>query len=676
MRTSAASSRALNGSQIANRVVAAGVDAAIFGQTVILAMALRLGHWPLMSMEVAALAAIAALLGSVTFALTGVYRSGSPLSDSFMIARIGRSTLVYGTFFAAITATGALAGIPRTVGVIQPLIVLVLACSWRLLARRLYARFGSGGRRGMHGIIIYGAGSAGRQIAGALETSPDMRLLAFVDDDPSLHGEHVNGVLVWAPEHLSNLGTRAGVTEVLLAIPSASLARRREVIERVRASRLKIRTLPDITRIAKEGVDLHDIGELMLGDLLGRAPVEPRVDLLEAKITRKTVLVTGAGGSIGSELCRQVLSSRPAKLLLMESCEYALYKIHQQLLVQLSRENAETEIIPLLGSVTDARRVRSILTTWSPETIYHSAAYKHVPIVEHNPAEGARNNVVGTHTIATLAGEFGVSTFILVSTDKAVRPANIMGATKRAAELSLQALNDRFPRTCFSIVRFGNVLGSSGSVVPLFRQQIKRGGPVTVTDLRMTRYFMSIPEAAQLVIQAGAMASGGEVFVLDMGEPVRIADLARRMIELSGLRVRDTACPQGDIEIVEIGLRPGEKLFEELLIGDNPEGTLHPRILRANEHFMDLRLFERALMRLEHQIEAGEADDIVAALRAIVPEFSPSRETVDWVAIEDRKRMVPAFKAFGMDAPAPSVRRLRSFDVEWLPIAPEAVQRA
>jgi FlaA1/EpsC-like NDP-sugar epimerase len=400
-----------------------------------------------------------------------------------------------------------------------------------------------------------------------------------------------------------------------------------------------VRTLPGLSDIATGKVSLSDVRELDIDDLLGREPVKPNGLLLNRNTHNKTVLVTGAGGSIGSELCRQILKTNPKKLLLVEMSEFALYQIHQELqgilADALNDQGDNIKLVPLLASVCDKVRMHEIMSTWKPHTVYHAAAYKHVPLVEHNPSEGVRNNVWGTRVCAEAAARNGVQNFVLISTDKAVRPTNIMGATKRLAEMVLQALAELNPastsKTCFSMVRFGNVLGSSGSVVPLFREQIKNGLPITLTHADITRYFMTIPEAAQLVIQAGTMGQGGDVFVLDMGQPVKIIDLARRMVELSGMTVRDELNPDGDIELTVTGLRPGEKLYEELLIGDNPKPTQHARIMKAHEPFLSWPQLEQKLNALSIAMSVNDVPMIRGQLQELVSGYIPSGEVVDWV---------------------------------------------
>jgi FlaA1/EpsC-like NDP-sugar epimerase len=426
-----------------------------------------------------------------------------------------------------------------------------------------------------------------------------------------------------------SLESTLNISDVLLAMPSLNRKRRNEILAEIRRAHVSVRTLPSMSDLAQGKVSISDLRELDIDDLLGRDPVSPNHILLGKSILDKVVLVTGAGGSIGSELCRQILIIGPQKLLLIEQSEFALYAIHQELEERLTERNVH--LVPLLASVQDEERMHEIMSTWRPDTVYHAAAYKHVPLVEHNPAEGIKNNVLGTLKAAQAAARNGVADFVLISTDKAVRPTNIMGASKRMAEMVLQALAAASSGTKFAMVRFGNVLGSSGSVVPRFRQQIRDGGPITLTHPEITRYFMTIPEAAQLVIQAGAMAKGGDVFVLDMGQPVKIQDLARRMVELSGLEVRDEENPDGDIAIEVTGLRPGEKLYEELLIGDNPKATSHPRIMKAHEDFLAWGDLEQRLLALQAGLEANDVGVVRLMLKELVSGYEPSGDIVDWV---------------------------------------------
>lgn len=493
---------------------------------------------------------------------------------------------------------------------------------------------------GLSRVAIYGAGSAGHQLAAALRRGRAMRPVAFLDDDDGIANRTIAGLKVYKPKHLQQMIDETGASEVLLAIPSASRARRREILAALETYPLHVRSVPGLMELASGRVKVEDIQEVDIADLLGRDAVEPRVELFERCIRGQVVMVTGAGGSIGSELCRQILTQAPAVLILFEHSEYNLYSIHQELQVRL---DPAIRLVPILGSIRNPQRLLDVMRTWRVDTLYHAAAYKHVPMVEHNIAEGVLNNVVGTLNTAQAAILAGVRHCVLISTDKAVRPTNVMGCTKRLAEQLLQALSREAEprlhglgcaqanRTRFCMVRFGNVLGSSGSVIPLFREQIRRGGPVTVTHPEITRYFMTIPEAAQLVIQAGAMGQGGDVFVLDMGEPVRIAELAEKMIRLSGLTLRSEHNPRGDIAIEYSGLRPGEKLYEELLIGDNVSATEHPMIRRADEQHMSWE----ALSELLDQLLAAVADEDCARIRTLlcqaVPEYRSECEIVDWI---------------------------------------------
>ncbi|NTV92270.1 MAG: polysaccharide biosynthesis protein, partial [Chlorobiaceae bacterium] len=486
---------------------------------------------------------------------------------------------------------------------------------------------GASAEKGGERILIYGAGSAGLQIAGAMAHSRQFTVTGFLDDDVSLQGHTINGVTVYSIDEAEEIIKVEAITGILLALPSSSRRRRQEIFDFLHPFGVHILTLPGIEALAEGTVSISDIKEVDIEDLLGRDPVPPVIELLGRCIKGKVVLVTGAGGSIGSELCRQIFSLHPATLLLLDHSEFNLFTIHQELENRAIHEKSRINIVPLLGNVADQKAMEKICFTYKPSTLYHAAAYKHVPMVEQNPIEGLRNNVFGTLNMAKTAIKNEVGHFILISTDKAVRPTSIMGASKRLCELVLQALAAETTTTCFSMVRFGNVLGSSGSVVPLFRRQIKEGGPLTITHKDITRYFMTIPEAAQLVIQAGAMARGGDVFLLDMGEPVRIIDLARRMIELSGLSVRDSEHADGDIEISVTGLRPGEKLYEELLIADNPMTTEHPRIFKAHEYYLSMSELMPHLTALKNAISDCDEDGIRASLKNVVRGFTPSENS-------------------------------------------------
>jgi len=616
----------------AKRLIVLSVDAAICVVSVLLAFYLRIGEW--VSIEgppvLPILASIA--LALPIFVSFGLYRTIFRYSGGAALLMIGKAVTIYAVPFALLFTLGAIPGVPRTIGLIQPILLFLLVAGSRTVASAFLGEtYQALWRRGqVPRVLIYGAGSAGRQLASAMRSSSEMQLVGFVDDDPALANSTMNGVTIHGPQALRDLVVRAEVTEILLAVPSANRARRTEIVRDLKEYGLHVRTLPGLMDIARGKISIADLKELEIEDLLGRASVPPDPALLARDIAGKTVLVTGAGGSIGSELCRQIAAIGPKTLLLVDNSEFMLYSLHQEL---GGSSQHDFTLVPLLASVCDAARMEEIISVWRPESIFHAAAYKHVPLVEHNPVEGVRNNVIGTLTMARLARDHQVTSFVLISTDKAVRPTNVMGTSKRLAEMILQALHAEGGTTRFSMVRFGNVLGSNGSVVPLFRGQIAAGGPVTITHLDIIRYFMTIPEAAQLVLQAGAMAQGGEVFVLDMGEPVRISDMARNMIELSGLTVRDADNPDGDIEIEVVGLRPGEKLYEELLIGADSEETSHPRILMANERFAAWPVLNASLDTLRSALDRGDARSTCAILKDIVPEYNATEELFDLVAL-------------------------------------------
>jgi FlaA1/EpsC-like NDP-sugar epimerase len=517
-----------------------------------------------------------------------------------------------------------------------------LALPWvggsRFVARYLFVRR-SGGKGTAARLAIYGAGDAGARVCSALLGGPDFEPVAFIDDKKSLQGSNINGIVVYGSESLPELVRRRRIDRILLAMPSASRRRRREILTSLEPLGLHVQSLPNLSDLISGRAQINELCDVDVSDLLGRDPVPPRPKLFGACIRGKCVLVTGAGGSIGSELCRQIIRLGPSRLVLFEMSELALYNIERELEELAAHDRLAVEIVPLLGNAHHRHRVREVLSTFGVQTVYHAAAYKHVPIVEHNVVEGIHNNVISTWYTAEAALETGVESFVLISTDKAVNPANVMGATKRLAELVLQALQERTTQTRFCMVRFGNVLASSGSVVPLFQEQIRRGGPVTVTHRDVIRYFMTIPEAAQLVVQAGSMAKGGDVFVLDMGRPVRIDDLARRLVNLMGLTVRDANNPDGDIEIEYTGLRTAEKLFEELLIGSNVTGTDHPMIMRAMEHRLAWPSMQQVLNDLLVALASFDCHRALALLTESVAEYQTDADIRDYVWT--RKAVLP-----------------------------------
>jgi FlaA1/EpsC-like NDP-sugar epimerase len=631
----------LSWSRTAKGLAVMALDVALSLLATWLAFSLRLDflHWPAGPQW--AVYALAPALALPVFVRFGLYRAIFRYTGQAALIATAQAVAVYGALLLVLLVAAGFNGVPRSVGVLQPLLFLMLVGASRAMARFWLAE--SAQQAGPHGrLLIYGAGTAGVQTAAAMGISGQFKLLGFVDDDAGKVGRSINGVRVYAPDEVAGLVAQLAVSDILLALPSVARDRRNAIIEALRPLPVHIRTLPGLADLASGKVTVQDFKELDIEDLLGRDPVPPSRQLLARNLAGKVVLVSGAGGSIGSELCRQILAEQPSQLVLLDHNEFGLYTIHQELQGLCSAQGSTLQLVPLLGSVANVQRLNEVFETWRPHTFYHAAAYKHVPLVESNPAEGVMNNVFGTLNVARAAQASGVEHFVLISTDKAVRPTNVMGATKRMAELVLQALaaeraglGPAAAGTTFAMVRFGNVLGSSGSVVPLFRRQLAAGGPLTVTHPEVTRYFMTIPEAAQLVLQAGAMAQGGEVFVLDMGQPVKIIDLARRMVELSGLRVRQPVLPEtlalaavgagpaeatplGDIDIVITGLRPGEKLYEELLIGDKPEPTSHPRIMKAQEACLTWPELEPQLNTLRRACQAGDVEGIKAVLCACV----------------------------------------------------------
>ncbi len=573
---------------------------------------------------------LAPLLAIPVFVRFGLYRAIFRYTGLAALVATAQAVALYGILLFALLLWQRWPGVPRTIGLLQPLIFLVLVGTSRALARFWLSDPRRVARQVEGCLLIYGAGSAGVQTATAIGITGQYKLAGFIDDDSAKIRRSINGVPVFGPAEIPEIVARYQITDILLAMPSASRERRNRVIENLRGLPVHIRTLPAWADLASGRVTVRDFHDLDVEDLLGRAPVAPDGDLLARDLTGQVVLITGAGGSIGSELCRQIVMQQPRQLLLLDHSEFALYAIHQELQALCAASELSVELVPLLGSVVNYPRLSALCKRYRPAIVYHAAAYKHVPMVERNAGEGIINNVHGTLNMARAALENSVARFVLISTDKAVRPTNVMGASKRMAELVLQALaDDRAPgffdgapgagapqgnSTCFTMVRFGNVLDSSGSVVPLFRRQLADGGPLTVTHAEVTRYFMTIPEAAQLVLQAGAMAVGGDVFVLDMGAPVKILDLARRVVELSGLTVREDGADTGDIRITFTGLRPGEKLYEELLIGDNPEATAHPRIMKAHEPCLP---WVQLAPELQALCAAATAND-VAAIKALL----------------------------------------------------------
>lgn len=613
--------------------------------------AIRLGDWwPDLLQDVVWLFPLAVIVFVLTFAAVGLYRPILRYADESLFFTIVLGVTGGILLMMAVWVFWQEGIVPRSSWLICWLVLVGLVGGGRLLLRR-YLRRRFHRRSASTPVIVYGAGEAGVQLVHSLRYSAEFDPVVFVDDNPQLWGSVVLGLKVRAPFKLPRLVAHHEAKLILLALPSATHQRRRDILEALARLPVRVMALPSLAELTSGARRIDELREVGVEDILGRDSVQPNAALLRARVWGKTVMVTGAGGSIGSELCRQILPLRPRRLVLFERSEYALYAIEQELRAMLA--NMETsrppaghaapagagsiDLIPLLGSVVQRRRVQVVMEHFGVQTVYHAAAYKHVPIVEHNPIEGVRNNVFGTWHAVAAALAAGVETFVLISSDKAVRPTNVMGATKRLAELILQGLAREGGATRLCMVRFGNVLDSSGSVVPLFREQIRNGGPVTVTHPEVDRYFMTIPEAAQLVIQASAMAQGGDLFLLDMGEPVRIVDLARRMIRLSGLTIRDDDYPDGDIEIRFTGLRSGEKLREELLIGADDLPTEHPMIRRAREHHPPWSTIHDALVRLDVAAHAFDYEAVRTLLLEVVAEYQPENGIEDWVWLAMRK---------------------------------------
>jgi len=634
----------INLSRHSKKLVLLFVDSLLIVSALLASFSLRLEYLYLPNGDLIWMIFGAPIIAIPIFVRFGLYHAVTRYIGFKDLWSVVQATTLYALLWGVIGFMAAVGGI-RSVVLINCLLVIVFIGGTRMIGRWLLKsaenRDNSIERTN---VVIYGAGSAGRQLSIALTQSGEYSPMAFIDDNSEMHRQSINGIPVVSKDNFESLIEEKNVSEVLLAIPSLTRVQRNEIINYLEPYSVLVRSLPGVSELVQGKLKIADLREVSVKDLLGRNSVPANKDLLSFNIANKVVMVTGAGGSIGSELCRQILFLKPQVLILFEQSEFALYSINKEL---LNASMPNVKILPMLGSVNNSQRLNHIMQRLDVHTIYHAAAYKHVPMVEFNNDEGVTNNIFGTLNCALVAIENGVETFVLISTDKAVRPTNTMGATKRFAEMILQALTLRQSQikhdpqdvsekgiavqytTCFSMVRFGNVLNSSGSVIPLFKEQIKEGGPITVTDPNITRYFMSIPEAVQLVIQAGSMAKGGDVYVLNMGEPVRIVDLAKKIIRLSGLEVKDKLHPAGDIEIQFTGLRPGEKLYEELLIGDNVSKTDNSMIMRAEEEMLvwdDLKLI---LDELEKAVDSGDQDKIRKLLIKAVPGFKPQSEITD-----------------------------------------------
>lgn len=609
------------------RLIAVAMDVVLCVVSVWLAFSIRIGAWDLISPAVGMAIAVAVPSWLLAARWCGVYRSIIRFAGGRTMIDLAVACLLLSLPMMTIFMFVGIPHIPRTIGVLQPLLLMLLLALSRIAIRYAIVdvlhvvRQRQGSR-----VAIYGAGKAGQQLGFAIRHDGNASLVCYLDDDAGLIGHRIDGVPIFGTDDMGDLVEDLGIDEILLALPSVPRSRRLEIVEQLQSYSLKVRSLPSIANIMDGQVSIRDLREVQVEELLGRDPVPPDEKLLGEAISSKVVLVSGAGGSIGSELCRQIVARHPRQLILVDHSEFSLYTILTELEEHLGH-GSPTEIIPELADISEAAVAARVMDRYRPQTVFHAAAYKHVPLVEANPISGLRNNVFGTYNCCIEAERVGASRFILVSTDKAVRPTNVMGASKRMCELILQARAAEGSDTVFSMVRFGNVLGSSGSVVPRFRAQIAAGGPITLTHREVTRFFMTIPEAAQLVMQAGAMAKGGEVFVLDMGQSIKIFDLACSMIQLSGCTVRSEDNPDGDIAIEEIGLRPGEKMYEELLLGDNPQPTEHSRIMRAQEAKLSWGELSKLLETLDRALLGGDAVSAMAVVRRAVPDYAHSIPT-------------------------------------------------
>ena len=598
-----------------------------------LAFFLRLGEFTHITSPLLWVIFTSICLSIPLFYVFGLYKTVYRHVGRQVLLRIGQVIAIYGLFFILGFTIFGKDGVPRTIGIIQPILLLLGITSTRFLARYIlgYEQTSQKERTALPKALIYGAGALGKKLEIALKDNNRVQIIGFLDDDKNLQGNTLNGLKIYDPQKLDGLTQKLGVKSVLMALPKLDTRERQEKLRTILKSSINVRTLPSFADLAEGSLSFSTLRSVDIEDLLGRDTVPPDKTLLQLNIQNKIVLVTGAGGSIGGELCRQILSLKPSTLLLFEQNEYSLYTIHEELVLDAHAKSIE--LIPLIGSVLDETRLEKILNIWSPDTIFHAAAYKHVPLVEQNLLEGIKTNILGTDIMVRTAIRNKIKTLVLISTDKAVRPTNIMGASKRVAEMLLQAHSNTSHECVLTMVRFGNVLGSSGSVIPKFKKQIESGGPLTLTHKDITRYFMTISEASQLVIQAGAMANGGDVFVLDMGEPVKIYDLAERMIELSGHKVKNENNPDGNIEIKTIGLRSGEKLYEELLIGTDRNATSHPRIFTSHENYIELESLNKLIGQLKIAISENDVLLSRQIISTLVPEYKPITQVVDWTCL-------------------------------------------
>ena len=624
---SEASENIINLPRYAKRIIAIFIDVGLCILCTWLAFYLRLEQFIKIN-DITIFAVLISLLIAIPiFWLHGLYKTIIRFGGSSIIFSVGVAVLVYGLIYFSVIGIIGIEGIPRSIGFIQPLVLFFSIAGSRVAIRFLFLNnYTPKISKSKKNILIYGAGSAGRQLLTSLENNPEMKAVGFLDDEKQFHNQTVLGQTVYNPLYIDKLINKKNIDIVLLALPSINRQKRNQIINNLNKHKIIVKTLPSVQDIVEGKISISDIKDLSIDDLLNRDSVKPNLELLSKNINSKVVMVTGAGGSIGSEISRQIIKLNPKKLILIELSEFALYRTSEE----LKNINKNIKIIPLLINIQNQSKIEHVFNTFDIDTIYHAAAYKHVPLVEENITESVKNNVLGTFILAEAAIKYNVSNFVLISSDKAVRSTNIMGATKRLAEICAQSLyNNQNQKSKFAIVRFGNVLESSGSVIPKFKQQIKDGGPVTLTHPDVTRYFMTITEASQLVIQAGAMAEKCEVFVLDMGESVKIKDLINKMIKLSGLSIKNDKNLDGDIEIKITGLRPGEKLYEELLIGDNPQKTYHEKIQKAQDPFIPFSKLKIDLDHLTNLIEENKIEEVKHVFSNLVPSYQSNSKIID-----------------------------------------------
>ena len=624
-----ASINIFNLSRYSKRVIAIIIDMGLCILCTWLAFYLRLEQFIKINDITIFSVLISITLAIPIFWLLNLYKTMFRFAGPSIVITVAVATFIYGLLYFAVISVYGIKGIPRSIGIIQPILLFLGISSSRLIIRYLFiGSLDVKNSKNKKNVLIYGAGKSGRQLLTSLENNPEMKVIGFLDDNKKFHRQIILGQTIYDPINIDDLIIKKNVDLVLLALTSINRIKRNKIIDRLNKYKVSVKTLPSIQDIVDGKISVSDIKDLTIEDLLSREQVKPNIELLSKNIKSKVVLVTGAGGSIGSEISRQIIKLKPKKLLLLESNEFVLYKISEE----LKSITTNLKIIPILVNIQNTSRLNEVFKNFKVDTVYHAAAYKHVPLVEENICESVKNNVFGTYLIAKISIQYQVSNFVLISSDKAVRATNIMGASKRLGEICIQALHNSHDKyTKFAIVRFGNVLESSGSVIPKFKKQIKEGGPVTLTHPEVTRYFMTITEAAQLVIQAGSMSEGCEVFILDMGESVKIKDLIYKMIKLSGLTVKDDKNLQGDIEIKIIGLRPGEKLYEELLLGDNPQKTYHEKIQKTQDPSIPFDQLKIDLENLSILLENNKIADVKDTLNRLLPSYQSNSEIVDHI---------------------------------------------